>query len=167
MADARLRVGVICTGNICRSPMAEVAFRQMIEDDPDLRGLVEVSSAGTASWHEGSEMDPRARRALDRAGLEMPGTLAAYADSAYLDTQDIVVVMTREHRDDVWDRLSSTTTYVLLLRNLLSPGLDLDLADPYYGDDVEFDNCLATITQAGQRLREELHQRLDEDSSEV
>jgi protein-tyrosine phosphatase len=155
-----IRVAVICTGNICRSPMAEVAWRHLVADDSELDGRVEITSAGTAKWHVGSPMDPRARRALDRAGLHLDGTPAAFADAAYLDRQDIVVVMTREHRYDVLDRLTNDDVEVILLRNLTTPGQDLDVADPYYGDDGEFDACLSQLLQGGQRLTSVFHQRL-------
>ena len=52
-----LGVALIRTGNICRSPMAEVVFRQLVSEDPVLVGRVVVSSAGTANWHVNQEMD--------------------------------------------------------------------------------------------------------------
>jgi low molecular weight protein-tyrosine phosphatase len=158
---------MICTGNICRSPMAEVVLAQMVEDSPSLRGRVDVTSAGTANWHVGATMDPRARGALDRAGFTREGTPAAFADREYLNGHDIVVVMTREHARDVRRRLSNGSTEVILLRNLLDPGQNLDVADPYYGDDTEFDQCLELIRRGGQRLTSALHSRLDADSFEA
>lgn len=157
---------MICTGNICRSPMAEVVLAHLVDADPSLRGRVEVTSAGTANWHVGAAMDPRARDALDRAGFSKEGSPAAFADRAYLDRHDIVVTMTREHASDVRRRLSNDTTQVVLLRNLLDPGKNLDLADPYYGDDAEFDECLELIRAGGQRLTSALRSRLDAGSSE-
>jgi protein-tyrosine phosphatase len=157
---------MICTGNICRSPMAEVVLAHLVDADPSLRGRVEVTSAGTANWHVGAAMDPRARDALDRAGFSREGSPAAFADRAYLDRHDIVVTMTREHASDVRRRLSNDTTQVVLLRNLLDPGKNLDLADPYYGDDAEFDECLELIRAGGQRLTSALRSRLDAGSSE-
>ncbi len=130
--------------------MAEVAFFSLAERDPRWRGRLVVSSAGTARWHVGAPMDPRARRALDRAGYVADGTPAAFADGDYLDNLDLVVVMTREHREDVRAR-ARRPVKVELLRNLVTPGCDLDLADPYFGDDSAFDACLATITEAGRR----------------
>ena len=157
---------MICTGNICRSPMAEVVLAHLVDADPSLRGRVEVTSAGTANWHVGAAMDPRARDALDRAGFSREGSPAAFADRAYLDRHHIVVTMTREHASDVRRRLSNDTTQVVLLRNLLDPGKNLDLADPYYGDDAEFDECLELIRAGGQRLTSALRSRLDAGSSE-
>jgi protein-tyrosine phosphatase len=140
--------------------MAEVALAQMVAEDEVLRGRVEVTSAGTANWHVGSSMDPRARRALDRAGLDGPARSGAYADRAYLDGQDLVAVMTREHWKDVRRRLTNESTEVIMLRNLVSPGLDLDVADPYYGDDREFDECLEMLRECCRRLTLGFRQRL-------
>jgi protein-tyrosine phosphatase len=167
MTNTTLHVATICTGNICRSPMAEIVLRHLVAADPILDGHVDVTSAGTALWHVDSPMDPRARAALDRAGYDLPGTLGAFANGTYLDRQDLVLVMTREHLHDVQDRLSSTTTEVILWRNLLEPEKNLDVADPYYGDDNEFDACLAILSSAGQRLTSVLRSRLDEHSHEV
>ena len=149
---AELHVAVVCTGNICRSPMGEVALIHLLAATPTLTSLISVSSAGTARWHVGSPMDPRARRSLDRAGFLEPGSRATFADTAYLDRQDLVLVMTREHRADVLGRLSNPRTEVTMIRNLLSPGLDLDVADPYYGTDDDFTECLTTLTEASERL---------------
>jgi len=166
VAGASLHVATICTGNICRSPMAEVAIKHLIADDALLKDVVVVTSAGTARWHVGSAMDPRARAALDRAGLRLPGSVAAYADDAYLERQDLVLVMTREHLHEVKGRLKPTAE-VVLWRNLLEPRLDLDVPDPYYGDEQEFDECLAMIRAGGPRLTSVLHQQLGEHSYEV
>jgi protein-tyrosine phosphatase len=147
-----LSVAMICTGNICRSPMAEVVLKHLIADEPALAGHVLVTSAGTASWHVGSAMDPRAREALDRAGYRLGGSRGAYASREFLDAQDVVIVMTREHRADVRARLTNPRTEVVLWRHLIDPTKDLDVPDPYYGDDAEFDDCLGVITAGGEPL---------------
>ncbi len=167
MEEGRLHVAVICTGNICRSPMAEVVFNQLVKNDPSLASRVLVSSAGTARWHVGSPMDPRARAALDRAGFRGTGTLGVFADARYLDQQNLVIVMTREHARDVRHRLSNDDVDVALLRDVLDPGLSLDVADPYYGDDEEFDDCVSLFRQAGQRWIEEFRRRLGAHSLEA
>jgi len=167
VAQQTLNVATVCTGNICRSPMAEVLLRHLVLEDATLQGRVVVTSAGTARWHVGAPMDPRARGALDRAGFQSPGSLALYADSAYLNAQDLVVVMTREHLHDVKARLRNDATDVLLWRNLSEPGLNLDVSDPYYGDDREFDECLAALRPGGQQLTSVFRQRLGERSHEV
>ena len=63
----------VCTGNICRSPMAEVVTKILAEatvlpDGTTLGDRLIITSAGTGPWHEGEPMDPRASAALLRAG---------------------------------------------------------------------------------------------------
>ncbi len=147
--------------------MAEVAVRHLVAEDMFLNGHVVVTSAGTANWHVGDAMDPRARRALNDAGFTGAGTPGAFADAAYLDAHDLVVVMTREHLVDVKDRLTNERTEVVLLRNLIEPGCNLDLADPYYGTIDDFRECLTTIRSVGRRLTEEFRRRLGAGSPEA
>jgi protein-tyrosine phosphatase len=158
---------MICTGNICRSPMAEVLARHLVDQDAFLAPRVLISSAGTAKWHVGSPMDPRARAALDRAGLTGPGSLGAYANADFLDRHDLVIAMSREHVREARERLTSPSTQVILFRDLLEPGLGLDVADPYYGTDNDFDDCLALLRRGGPRLKEEFRRRLGEGSREA
>src|SRR3974390_2526776 len=71
--DRPVSLVFVCTGNICRSPMAEVVLRRlaasrMFDDGSALADHLAVSSAGTGGWHEGEPMDPRARAALERPG---------------------------------------------------------------------------------------------------
>ena len=147
--------------------MGEVVLNRFVDADSSLRGFVDVTSAGTANWHVGSPMDQRARGALDRAGFKGAGSLGAFADRAYLDRQDVVIGMTREHVHEVWKRLSNQSTEVILLRNVIEPGRDLDLFDPYYGSDNEFDECLEVVREGGQRLTSEFRWRWGEGSFAV
>ena len=140
--------------------MAEVALRDLIAKDALLSSRVTVTSAGTANWHVGSEMDERARAAPDRAGLTQEGTLGQFASGDYLNEHDIVLVMTREHVRDVEHRLTNPSTQVVLARNLLDGPRDLDVADPYYGTDKDFDDCLAQLTECVRQLTLVLRQRV-------
>ncbi|NNN00826.1 MAG: low molecular weight phosphotyrosine protein phosphatase [Acidimicrobiaceae bacterium] len=167
MSERTLNIAMICTGNICRSPMAEVALRELIAEDSFLIGRVFVSSAGTANWHVGCDMDSRARAALDNAGISQAGSTAAFADSVYLNRQDLVIAMTREQVHDVERRLTNPNTRVLLLRNLLQPGLDLDLEDPYYGSQLDFERCLDVLRDAARCLVVEFRRHLSAGSRDV
>ncbi len=139
--------------------MAEVLLRHWVGADPLLVGAVEVSSAGTARWHVGAAMDPRARRALDRAGLTGPASPAAYASVEYLRAQDLVVVMTREHLHEVRARLGGAATDVALWREVDAPGSGLEVPDPYYGNDGDFAACLALLSSSGRAMPAELRRR--------
>ena len=158
---------MICTGNIYRAPMAEVVLRPPVAEEPSLIGRVTVTSAGVANWHVGSPLDPRARRSLDRARFPLRGTSGAYADRGYLDRHDVAIVTTREHFHEVRRRLSNPSTEVVTVRNLLPPGMDVDVTDPYDGGDDGFDACLEMLTRAPRRWTSGLRWRRGADSSEA
>ncbi len=142
--------------------MAEVVLRHRVAQDSDLAGRVDVTSAGTARWHVGDDMDPRARRALHRAGFDGAGSPAAYADTPYLDRQDLVLVMTSEHREDVQARLTNPRTRVLLWHQVTDPQSSREVRDPYYGDDSDFDECVAIFDFGSRELLAVLRSALDD-----
>ena len=156
-AVEKFRVSVICTGNICRSPIGEVLLRDAVSREQDLAQRVEVASAGTAHWHVGERLDPRAAAALRRAGFPDDASLGAFANAEYLTHVDLCIAMTREHRHDLTSRRPDLP--VVLVRELLGEG-PLDVADPYFGTDDDFDACLATLQRAIPEMLAELRRRL-------
>ncbi|HMD45652.1 MAG TPA: hypothetical protein VKG43_05810, partial [Acidimicrobiales bacterium] len=102
--DRPFAVCFVCTGNICRSPMADVVLRHLAEeqvlgDGSPLAGRLRVSSAGTGPWHEGEPMDPRARHALAARGHTDHGHVARQISRAQLERVDLVVGLTRRHAE--------------------------------------------------------------------
>lgn len=97
MSGAPVRVLMVCTGNICRSPMMERILRAAVEE----RGLrVTVTSAGT--WvREGEPMQPFAAATLTEQGLDAGGFGATPLTEALISSSDLVVTATREHRAHV------------------------------------------------------------------
>lgn len=145
-------MAVICTGNICRSPMGEVILRHALRSTPGAEGI-EVTSAGTARWHVNEPMDPRAAAALRRGGYEPDATPGIWATKDFLAGIDVAVAMTREHRQDLLTLRPDLT--VLLVREVLGHG-SLDVADPYFGNDSDFDTCRETLERATPGLIQEI-----------
>jgi protein-tyrosine phosphatase len=160
------RVVFVCTGNICRSPMAEVALRSMVEDlaltDATRLGpLVEVTSAGTGPWHEGEPMDPRAAAALQRAGFPPHAHVAHQVTRSSLGHMDLIVSLDRRHQQTLRG-LGSDPDRLHLLRSFdRAAGAAADVPDPYYGDAAEFDACLAMIAAGCRGIATNLAARLD------
>jgi protein-tyrosine phosphatase len=152
-----VRVCFVCTGNICRSPMAEVVLRSMAEGTPlpdgsRLADHLEVSSAGTGGWHRGEPMDRRARAALVQRGYTDHGHRARQFRSDWFETTDLVVCLDRGHRQALValaPAAGGDTRFddrVVLLR-AYEPGMVEagDVPDPYYGDQEEFELCLDLV----------------------
>jgi protein-tyrosine phosphatase len=144
------RIVFVCTGNICRSPMAEVITRTMAEatklvDGSTLGTRLIVTSAGTGSWHEGEPMDPRTGVALQRAGYPDHPHVAHQISTAALEQADLGVALDRGHQQTLRS-LGRDSSQLALLRSFdRSAGAAADVPDPYYGDAAGFDDCLRLI----------------------
>jgi protein-tyrosine phosphatase len=171
--DDRLRVVFVCTGNICRSPMGDVVLRhlaagQRLADGTVLADSLEVSSAGTGGWHAGESMDPRARAALERRGYTDHGHRAQAFETAWLPGADLVVCMDRGHRQTLASMARARAGDYryedrLVMMRSFDPraGGDIDVPDPYYGDDEEFEHCLDLVEAGCRGLVAHLADRID------
>jgi protein-tyrosine phosphatase len=149
------RVCFVCTGNICRSPMAESVFRARVAED-GLDGLVEVDSAGTGGWHEGDGADPRTVSVLEEQGYEGAGAhTARQFRSSWFSRLDLVIALDHGHLKAL-RRLAPTpedAAKVRLLRSYdPSAGDELDVPDPYYGGMDGFEECLEMVEAASEGL---------------
>lgn len=149
-APSAFTVCFVCTGNICRSPMAEVVLRELAER-AGLSETLEVTSAGTGEWHLGEHADRRAIEALARRGYDGSQHRARLFDIERFDELDLVIALDRGHERALrsWGRDESDRAKV---RRLLAfdPSLSVrgDVPDPYYSDDATFDAVLAMIEAA-------------------
>ena len=139
----RLHVTFVCTGNICRSPMAEKMFAHQIAE----RGLadrVRVTSAGTGDWHVGCEADERANRVLRAHGYPTDHR-AVQLDDQHLSA-DLMVALGRNHAGQL-AQLGVPPNRIRLLRSFdpRSGAHAPDVEDPYYGSHAEFEETFTAI----------------------
>jgi protein-tyrosine phosphatase len=147
MADP-FRICFVCTGNICRSPIAAAVFRARVAD-AGLSGLVEVDSAGTGGWHEGDEADPRTVRVLTGSGYAAEHTARQFR-ADWFARRDLVIALDSEHLAEL-RRLAPTSAdaaKVRLLRSYDPDAAGLDVPDPYYGGPDGFEVCLELVEGA-------------------
>jgi len=144
----------VCLGNICRSPLAEEAFRR----EAARIGLdAEVDSAGTGDWHIGRAPDPRAQAVAVRNGANIahlrarqvtPDDFRRFTHIIALDTQNLADLEALRPAD-------GTASLSLLLDHL--PGREGQaVADPYYGEDAGFDITWREVTEATAALAREI-----------
>lgn len=148
------RVMFVCTGNICRSPMAEIVFR-CIAERAGLGRYLAASSSGLGDWHMGECADGRTVAALRRRGYDGSGHRARQFGIADFDRNDLLVALDRSHEralavqartpDDV-DKIA------LLLSFDPEAGGRLDVPDPYYDGRRMFDDVLGMIERASRAL---------------
>ncbi|BDT95165.1 MULTISPECIES: low molecular weight protein-tyrosine-phosphatase [Nocardia] len=140
----QLHVSFVCTGNICRSPMAEKIFASHLYR-AGLANRVRVSSAGTGSWHVGDDADPRTCATLRKYGYPT-GHVAAVFGAEHSDA-DLVIALDRSHQRDL-ARLGIPAERLRLLRAFDPDADGQDVADPYYGDATDFELVRAQIEAA-------------------
>jgi protein-tyrosine phosphatase len=145
-SEPTLHVTFICSGNICRSPMAEKMFAHQINE----RGLadeVRVTSAGTGSWHAGDCADDRANRVLSEHGYPTTHTAAQINDDHL--SADLVVALGRNH-ERMLAEMGVAPSRIRMLRSVdpRSGAHALDVDDPYYGTDQDFEDVFAVIEAA-------------------
>lgn len=142
----------VCLGNICRSPLAEAAFRA----EAARMGLdVEVDSAGTGDWHVGHPPDPRARATAARHDIDIShlrarqvthGDFARFDHIVALDTRNLADLLAMRPRD-------SRARLSLLLDH--AQGREGEaVADPYHGGEAEFDAAWADVREGARGLAE-------------
>ncbi|MDO0934595.1 low molecular weight protein-tyrosine-phosphatase [Streptomyces sp. DG2A-72] len=143
------RVCFVCTGNICRSPMAESVFHARVAE-AGLDELVEVDSAGTGGWHEGDGADPRTVAVLTEHGYAGEHTARQF-QASWFSRLDLVIALDTGHLKAL-RRLAPTeqdAEKVRLLRSYdTAAGHDVDVPDPYYGGMDGFEECLEMVEAA-------------------
>ncbi len=141
------RVALVCLGNICRSPMADVILQQHVAD----AGLddVQVSSSGTGDWHVGEPMDDRAAATLTTAGYDPMRHRARTFTAAWFDEQDLILTMDAANHADVLAlaRSDDDRAKVRMYRSF-DPEADhagAEVPDPWYGGPDGFDEVLRIV----------------------
>ena len=153
----RFHASFVCSGNICRSPIAEKVFAAEIAD-AGLADRVRVTSAGTGSWHVGGPADERAAALLTAHGYP-DAHVARQIDDELLDA-DLLVALDTDHLTAL-RRLVRDPDRVRLLRSFDPDAPEgAGVPDPYYGGPDGFTEVLTMIRAAMPGLVEHVRSRL-------
>jgi len=155
------RVALVCLGNICRSPIADVVVNAELSA-AGLDDRVEVTSCGTGTWHVGEPMDTRAAAVLTGVGYDASRHRARHFGADWHD-HDLILVMDRANLTDVLAELPADRHERVRMFRTYDPEVDPtdpdgvpDLPDPFYGGPEGFDEVLAVVERTARRLVEEL-----------
>lgn len=152
----RRRVLFVCLGNICRSPLAEAAFRA----EAERLGLdAEVDSAGTGDWHIGHPPDRRAAAVALRNGVDIAHLRARQVNSEDFRHFDHIVALDAENLSDLKRmRPADATAKLSLLLDHVEGREGQAVADPYYGDEAGFDLTWSEVTAGAHGLARHIAQ---------
>lgn len=128
------RIGVlfVCLGNICRSPLAEGVFSQLVQRE-GLAERFDIDSAGTSSWHCGEPPDPRTTELARQRGVILEHA-ARQVERADFERFDYVLAMDASNLGKLQRLAPASDARVALLRSFdPDAGDDLEVPDPYFG----------------------------------
>jgi protein-tyrosine phosphatase len=140
----------VCLGNICRSPLAEAAFRR----EAQRLGLeAEIDSAGTGDWHIGYPPDPRAAAVAARNGIDISNLKARQVTPDDFRRFDHIVALDADNLRDL-ERLrpAGAKARLSLLLDHVEGREGEAVADPYYGEDEHFDAAWSDVTAGAEAL---------------
>jgi protein-tyrosine phosphatase len=140
----------VCLGNICRSPLAEEAFRR---EAARIGLAVEVDSAGTGDWHIGRAPDPRAQAVAARNGADISGLRARQVTPEDFRRFTHIIAHDAQNLADLEALRPADGTAALSLLLDHVPGREGQaVADPYYGEEAGFDVTWREVSEAAAAL---------------
>ena len=158
--QTKLRLLMVCLGNICRSPTAHGVLQKMI-DDKGLQGHIEVDSAGTGGYHAGEPPDPRTISAAAGRGYDLSPLRARQVTAADFGDFDYVIAMDKQNLQELQRHCPSEQQHKLsLLLDYMDGEGDSrhksydEVPDPYYGGAEGFELVLDLVESACRGLLE-------------
>ncbi|MEP2736718.1 MAG: low molecular weight protein-tyrosine-phosphatase [Erythrobacter sp.] len=144
----RASILMVCLGNICRSPLAEGAFRAAA----NAHGLdLTVDSCGTAAFHIGNAPDPRSIAVASQNGVDISALQARQLCEADFTEFTHIFAMDHENLANIKAvRPAGSTAEIALLMDNVSDREGEAIADPYYGGDDGFADTWEDVTAAAE-----------------
>ncbi|MCG7315749.1 low molecular weight protein arginine phosphatase [Brevibacillus laterosporus] len=153
-----MRILFVCTGNTCRSPMAEVLFREQVKDLQ-----MEIASAGVAVF-EGHPASLHAQQVLEEKGLAHEH-FSKQITNDQINQADLIITMTQGHKIAILSHFPEATEKVYSLKEY-AYGQQGDITDPYGGTLEMYRATAKELEEDLQAVREKLQKNVNEKSKE-
>lgn len=153
--SADFKILFVCLGNICRSPMAEGAFKTLLKQK-NLSNKYYCDSAGTSAYHLGDQPDKRMCETALKHGI----TLSHAAQQLTVEdfgAFNVIVAMDKSNYEDILKiKPQGVNTKVVLMRDYDKLGSGQDVPDPYYGGVQGFEEVYDIVMRSCEELLNEL-----------
>ena len=153
-----VRVLFICMGNICRSPLAQGVFEDLVRRE-GLEEEVFVDSAGTGRWHVGSPPDERAQRSARVRGLDLSAQRARQVTPDDCQSFDYILTMDEENYRAVSALCRESGAKVRPFLDFAPDRPEREVPDPFYGGPEGFEHVLDLVETASEGLLEEIREK--------
>jgi len=144
----------VCHGNICRSPLAEFVFKDMVEKE-GLNGKIYVESAGTSGYHIGDPVDRRSADVMKKHGISCAGKKSRQLELKDFDEFDYIIAMDNENMENIRYLRPNPGCTVRLLMDYAGGGI---VDDPYFT--LDFDKAYEDISRGCRGLLEAIKKDL-------
>lgn len=141
----KVKVLMVCLGNICRSPLAEGILQAKLPQEDFL-----VDSAGTGNWHVGELPDQRSIAVARKYGIDLTTQRARQFKKSDFSTFDYIFVMDQSNYNNVVQLAEKPedAQKVRLLLDVIHPGKKAEVPDPYYGGPDGFEHVFQLVDEA-------------------
>lgn len=153
-----VRVLFVCMGNICRSPLAQGIFEDLVRRE-GLEGEISVDSAGTHSYHMGEAPDPRAQESAKRRGLDLDSQRARRIAPEDCERFDYVLTMDEENYRAVAALCRQGSAEIRPFLDYVPNRVETEVPDPYFGGEEGFELVMDLVEEASEGLLEDIRRR--------
>lgn len=162
--DSRYNVCFVCTGNICRSPVAAVMAERAFEE-AGMSDRVRIHSAGVMSYHVGDRADERALRGLVGRGYDGSAHRASKITASDLSSVDLAVALDKGHVTELQRLAAGDRPHRIRLLRSFEPASQegAEVNDPYYGGPEGFETVMDQVDAALPGLVDHVRYQLDQE----
>jgi protein-tyrosine phosphatase len=153
-----VRILFVCMGNICRSPLAQGVFEDLVRRE-GLEEDIYVDSAGTHSFHLGQAPDPRAQESARRRGLNLSSQRARRIGSKDCEEFDYVLTMDEENYQAISALCRSANAVVRPFLDYAPNPIEAEVPDPFYGGPEGFEHVMDLVEAASKGLLKEIKKK--------
>jgi protein-tyrosine phosphatase len=148
-----IRVLMVCLGNICRSPLAEGILKSKLDTS-----IIEIDSAGTSTYHQGSLPDQRSIEVAQKHGIDITNQKSRPFTKKDFQSFDYIYVMDSSNYEDVINMADNKEEEdkVSLILDTIYPGENQSVPDPYHDSVNGFEQVYHMLEESCSVIASEL-----------